>query len=223
MTWSYLRVAPLGRQARGQVAVKRGRFLGTFTAGALLGLAGCAMQAQIDHDPRFSVATCHSYAFADQQAGGAPAASAFDNPLNAKRLREAIAASLATRNLPAAADGASADCLVSYAIGSRLAPDYLTPNYYWGYGVPPPLGWGRYGAGGGVVWAAPSTYREGRVTVDLYDARSHQALWHAFVDADVTELTGAEADARIRAVVATIFEKFPAAATTTPGPATGKS
>lgn len=217
MPWSYLRFAPLGRQAREKFAVQRGRVMSAFAAGALLGLAGCAMQAQTDHDSRFSVASCHSYAFADQPAGGAPAASAFDNPLNARRLREAIAASLAARKMSASADGASADCLVSYAIGSRLAPDYAAPNYGWGYGVPAPLGWGRYGTGGGVVWAAPYAYREGRVTVDLYDARSHQALWHAFVDADVTGLTGAEADARIKAVVAAIFEKFPAAGAAAPG------
>ncbi len=187
---------------------------------ALLVLGGCAIQAQSDHDAKFTVATCHSYAFSDQQAGAPPIAAAFDNPLNAKRLRDAIASSLAARNLPAAAEGANADCLVSYAIGSRLAPDPLSSQYAWGYGygygygVPPPIGWGRY-AGAGALWGAPSVYRQGRVSVDLFDARSHQALWHAFVDADVTELTGAQADTRIKAAVAAIFEKFPLA----PGPA----
>jgi hypothetical protein len=180
----------------------------------MLGMGGCAMQAQTDHDPKFSVVSCHSYSFSDQQAGGAPVAAAFDNPLNAKRLRDAIASSLAAHKLPPAAEGTTADCLVSYAIGSRLASDNFGPyygygyGYGWGYGMPAPLGWGPY-AGGGAVWGAPYAHREGRVTVDLYDARSHQALWHAFVDADVTELTGAEADARIRAAVAAIFEKFP--------------
>lgn len=202
--------------------MERGRIISTFAVGALLALGGCAMQAQSDHDAKFSVASCHSYAFSDQLAGGAPAAAAFDNPLNAKRLREAIATSLAARNLPAAADATSADCLVSYAIGSRLAPDTLSPQYAWGVGVAPPLGWGRYG-GAGVMWGAPYAYREGRVTVDLYDARSRQALWHAFVDADVTELTGAEADSRIKAAVAAIFEKFPPLAVAAPNSAINKS
>jgi hypothetical protein len=193
----------------------------TITAGALLAMAGCAMQAQTDHDAKFSVASCHSYAFSDQQAGAAPAGTAFDNPLNAKRLRDAIATNLAAHNLPAAAEGSNADCLVSYAMGSRLAADSFSPQYAWGYGVPAPLGWGRYG-GGGMVWGAPYAYREGRVSVDLYDARSRQALWHAFVDADVSELTGAQADSRITAAVAAIFEKFPPLAHAVPG-APGKS
>jgi hypothetical protein len=202
--------------------MERSTVISTFAASAMLGLGGCAMQAQTDHDAKFSVASCHNYAFSDQQAGAAPTAAAFDNPLNAKRMRDAIADSLAARNLPAAADATSADCLVSYAIGSRLAADSLSPQYQWGFGVPPPLGWGRY-AGGGVAWGAPYAYREGRVTVDLYDARSHQALWHAFVDADVTELTGTEADTRIRAAVAAIFEKFPPLAAAATSPATNKS
>jgi len=132
-------------------------------------------------------------------------------PISAIRLREAIAGSLAARNLTPAAEGTSADCLVSYALGSRLAADNFGSTYEWGYAVPPP-GYARYyGYYGGAGWGSPYTYREGRVTVDLYDARSHQALWHAYVDTDVTELKGAEADQRIKAAVAAIFDKFPIA------------
>jgi hypothetical protein len=191
--------------------MKRGAVLKPLAVGALVGLAGCAVEARTDHDAKFSVASCHSYAFADQQSGVAPASSAFDNPLNAKRLRDAIASSLAQRNLPVAADGKNADCLVSYAIGSRLEPDPWASPYAWGYGPPPPVGWGGRYYGGG-AWGGAYAYRQGRVSIDLYDARSHQALWHSELDADVTELTGSEADQRIRAAVATIFEKFPVAA-----------
>ena len=157
-----------------------------------------------------------------QQTAGLAAAAAFDNPLHAKRLHDAIASSLAARNLTVAAAGASADCVVSYAIGSRLAPDLVAAGYGWGPALGPPAGWGYYGATGGVMWAAPYGHREGRVSVNLFDARTQQALWHAYVDADVTALTGAEADQRIKAVVAAIFEKFPQTATATSVPAMGK-
>ena len=204
--------------------MKCGAVLKPIAISAWLGLAGCAMEARTDHDRRFSVASCHSYAFADQLPGAVPASSAFDNPLNAKRLRDAIAANLADRKLPIAADGGNADCLVSYAIGSRLEPDQWGSYYAWGYGSPPPIGWGGhyygYGAGG---WGAPYAYRQGRVSIDLYDAKTHQALWHADLDADVTELTGPEADQRIRSVVATIFQKFPVVGPAAPGVAANKS
>ena len=125
------------------------------------------MEARTDHDAKFSVASCHTYAFSDSQPGEAPAATAFDNPLNASRMREAIATSLAARNLPVAADAKNADCLVSYAIGSRMEADPWTSGYAgYGYAPSPPLGWGgRYYGGAG--WGAPYAYRQGRVTVDL--------------------------------------------------------
>lgn len=202
--------------------MRSGRNSRLVVAAAALLAAGCALQAHTDYDQNTPVVGCRSYAFADQQAAGPTAAAAFDNPLNAKRLREAIAAGLMARNLTVAAAGASADCVLSYAIGSRLAPDLVASGYGWGPALGPPIGWGYYGAPGGVMWAAPYNLREGRVSVNLFDARTQQALWHAYVDADVTALTGAEADQRIKAVVAAIFEKFPQTATATSVPAMGK-
>ena len=182
---------------------------GLAAAAAMTLLAGCALQAQTDSDPRVSLASCHSFGFAEASDTGPGATSAFGNPLNEKRLREAIAGSLSSRGLTVAADVAGADCLVGYAIGSRLAPDPTAPRFSWGLGMGWG-GWGHHGLGGSVAWQAPYDYREGRVTVNLYDARSRQALWHAYVDADVTGLRGTDAEQRIKAVVAAIFEKFPA-------------
>ncbi|MDE2219260.1 MAG: DUF4136 domain-containing protein [Gammaproteobacteria bacterium] len=178
-------------------------------AAAMLLLGGCALEARTDSDPRSSVAVCHNYAFADVAASRPDGATAFGNPLNEKRLREAIASSMASHGVPAAAEGVSADCVVGYAIGSRLVPDPTAPRFSWGLGWG---GWGYRGMGGSLAWQVPYDYREGRVTVNLYDARSHQALWHAYVDADVTGLTGADAEQRIKAVVDAIFRKFPGGA-----------
>jgi len=181
--------------------------------GSLIGLAGCALHARTDSDPRASVAACHSFSFAEAGMGRPDATAAFGNPLNEKRLREAIAANLSARGLQVAASGTAGDCTVGYAIGSRLAPDPAEPRVSWGLGWG---GWGRHGVGGSLAWSAPYDYREGRVTVDLFDTHSHEALWHAYVDEDVTRLTGADAEQRIKAVVAAIFEKFPAAVTGAP-------
>jgi len=181
-----------------------------FATGSLVGLTGCALHARTDSDPRVSVAACHSFSFADAGMARPDATAAFGNPLNEKRLREAIAANLSARGLQVAASGTAGDCTVGYAIGSRLAPDPAEPRMSWGLGWG---GWGRHGVGGSLAGSAPYDYREGRVTVDLFDTHSHEALWHAYVDEDVTRLTGADAEQRIKAVVAAIFEKFPAAVT----------
>ncbi len=191
---------------------------GMAVAAALALLGGCALQARTDSDPRASVASCHSYAFADSMESRPEAATAFGNPLNEKRLRDAIAGGLGAHGLPAAADSASADCVVGYAIGSRLAPDPASPRFSWGLGMGWG-GWGHRGLGGSLAWEAPYDYREGRVTINLYDAHSHLALWHAYVDADVTSLTGADAEQRIKAVVDAIFKKFPGGAAVAAAPA----
>ncbi len=200
-----------GRESQEGTMSTRNTIPGLAAAVAMALLAGCALQAQTDSDPRVSLATCHNYSFADAQDSRPEATSAFGNPLNEKRLREAIAGSLAARGLLLSTEGGAADCLVGYAIGSRLAPDPTAPRFNWGFGMGWG-GWGHHGLGGALAWQAPYDYREGRVTVNLYDARSHQALWHAYVDADVTGLMGTDAEQRIKAVVAAIFAKFPAAA-----------
>lgn len=193
---------------------------GLAAAAAMILLAGCALQARTDSDPRASLSVCHNYAFAEAAESRPEGATAFGNPLNEKRLRDAIAGGLAAHGIAAAADGAAPECVVGYAIGSRLAPDPAAPRFSWGLGWG---GWGYRGLGGSLAWQVPYDYREGRVTVNLYDARSHQALWHAYVDADVTGLTGADAEQRIKAVVDAIFKKFPGNAVAAPPPPAVKS
>jgi hypothetical protein len=192
--------------------------LGLLAAGTACLLAGCALSARTDYDPRVSMAGCHSYAFADRSLQQPVAA--FGNPLNDKRMREAIAGNLAARGIAPVAEGGAADCIVSYAIGSRLAADPADPRLQWGLGWG---GWGRHGWGGSLAWGGPYDYREGRVTVDLYDAHSHEALWHAYVDEDVTGLTGADAEKRIREAVNVIFQKFPTAAPAPPATSASRS
>ena len=136
---------------------------------------------------------------------GGPAA-AFANPVNADRLRAAIAANLASKGLQQAADPKSADCVVGYAMGTRQVFDDF--GYGWGWGG----GWGRRGwgyGGWGWGWGGPYVDTEGRIAVDLFDAHSRQAIWHASVEQNVAGLTGPSAEAKIDAATAAIFTKFP--------------
>jgi len=173
-------------------------------AGAVL-TSGCALQARSDSDPKASMAQCRNYGFAP--ATSEHAEGAFANPLNDKRLREAIGQQLQSRGMRVAGETETADCLVHYAIGSRVGVDAGAPRASWGFG----WGFGRRGYGGSLAYDVPYDYREGRVSVDLSDAHTHDALWHAYVNVDVTYLTGDEADKRIHEAVAAIFARFPLA------------
>ena len=181
-------------------------------AGALgVGLSACtSLPVTTDANPNMSVSSCHTYAFANEHIANSDHPAAYGNPLNAQRLREAVAVNLAAKGIQPAADQATAQCVVGYAIGSRqVFNDYYAGWGGWGYG-----GWGgprRGGFYGGWGWDGPYVSDETRIAVDIFDARSRTPIWHASVSQNVSNLTGPNAEAKISQGTAAIFAKFPLA------------
>ena len=194
------------------------RVIHAAAAGALgLGLAACStLPVTTDINPNLSVASCHTYAFAHEHMANADQPAAYGNPLNAERLRAAVAANLAAKGIQPAEHG-SAECVVGYALGSRqVINDYYGGFGGWGYGGGG-YGWGRHGGlYGGWGWDGPYARDETRIAVDLFDAKTHKPIWHASVNQYAYDLTGPNAEAKINAGTAAIFAKFPSA---TPLPA----
>lgn len=180
---------------------------------ALIALEACtSIPVTTDYNPNLTVAICHTYAFAKEQAANADQPAAFGNPLNTERLRVAIASNLAAKGIQPVDDRSAADCVVGYAMGSRQVFD----DYYGGFGLGwgGGYGWGRRGFGGG--WGAGGAWDDGpwvsnetRITVDLFDAKSRKPIWHASASQSVADLTGPNAEARINAAAAAIFTKLP--------------
>ena len=168
-------------------------------------LTACAtMYVTSDVRSPNSVATCHTYDWAAEMHASDRPAPAFANPLNESRLKAAISGQLQAKGVQAAAPGAPADCMVGYGIGSRTTVEGYP--YGWGWGG----GWGwRHGFVAGWDEPYPYAYREGRIAVDMYDGHTHQPLWHATVNQDVTALTGSDAEAKINEAVVAIFTKYP--------------
>jgi hypothetical protein len=170
------------------------------------GLAGCTtLQVSSDLNPRASITSCHTYAWAEEiparrAPGGAPI-----NPVNAARLRAALDSRLQARGLQLVAERSAADCVVGYAIGVRQIVDPYPYEWGWGAG----WGWGRRGFVG--AWGAdwPLVYSQGLIAVDVYESKGREPIWHVSVTEDVTELTGSKAEARINAAVDAMFAKFP--------------
>jgi len=139
---------------------------------------------------------CNTFGWAGTFRGDSALRTTVANPLNEDRLRAAIAT-----HLPVQAPPGYADCLVGYGIGSTTVVQgwYGSGPYAYGYG------WPYYGWG----WPGPYVYRDGIIAVDLYDARSGQALWHASVQQSLEGLSGDEAARKIDEAVAAIFTKYP--------------
>lgn len=182
----------------------------TLLTGACLVLGGCnTLPVTTDLNPNYSVTNCHTYAFAQEHVANIDQPAAFGNPLNADRLRSAIETNLAAKGVRRVNDHSAADCIVGYALGTRQ----VFSDYYGGWGVGVGYGWGYrggWGGWGGWGWDGPYVENETRISVDLFDAKSRKAIWHAHVSQTTYDLTGPNAQARINAGTAAIFAKFPA-------------
>lgn len=185
-----------------------------FAALASFALGACtSLPVTTDVNPNASVGSCHTYAWAQEHITASGAQGAFGNPLNADRLRVAIGSNLAARGIQPAADYKTADCVVGYAIGTRVVAD---PYVGWGVAG---YGWGRRGWGWGYGWDYPYVHDEGRISVDLFDAKTHTAIWHGSVNQYVGDTTGPSAELRINQAAAAIFTKFPVIASPAMAPA----
>jgi Domain of unknown function (DUF4136) len=188
-------------------------------AGAMgLGLAACTtLPVTTDANPNMSVSNCHTYAFANEHVANSDHPAAYGNPLNAERLRVAVASNLAAKGIQPA-DRATAECVVGYAIGTRqVFNDYYAGWGGWGYGG---WGYGRRGGfygGGGWGWDGPYVSDETRIAIDVFDSKSRTPIWHASVSQSVSNLTGPNAEAKISQGTAAIFAKFPIATPLPPG------
>lgn len=136
---------------------------------------------------------CHSFAWAGSFRGG-PLSATIANPVNEAQLRSAIESHLSA--LGVRAEASSPDCLVGYGIGLHG----VVEDWAWG------PGWGPWW--GGPYWGGPYIYPEAVIAVDLYDARSHQAIWHGYARIAPSELRGEHSQQGIEAAVAAIFTKY---------------
>jgi Domain of unknown function (DUF4136) len=184
-------------------------FARAVVASVVCGLGACtSLRVTSDvNQPLASNVKCHSFAWAGSFHGSSDSLrSTVANPVNESRLRAAIQSNLSTYGVQLTAT--DADCLVGYGIGMRNVVDGYPYGYGWGWGGG--YGW-RYGGVGyyGYGWDYPYVYSEGIIGVDLYDAKTKQALWHASVDQNLQGATGDRADKKIQAAVAAIFTKYP--------------
>jgi hypothetical protein len=187
------------------------KVVGAAGIGALVfGISACTtLPVTTDANPNLSVASCHTYAFAQEHVANGDQPAAYGNPLNAERLRVAIESNLAAKGLQRA-DRGGADCIIGYAMGSRQ----VFNDYYAGFGAGWGYGWGRHGGfygGGGWGWDGPYVRDETRIAVDVFDAKSRTPIWHASVSQSAGDLTGPNAEAKISAGTAAIFAKYPLA------------
>lgn len=168
---------------------------------ACIGIACAGVQARSDFDPHARFDAYRTFAWIGDEPGtlGSGSGGEGADPLLARRIREAIEAQLASRGYRKVEDPAEADFVVSFDMGKQeklRIQSTPTPGPAYGYG-----GW--YTDSG----VSTTSYTEGTLNVDVFDGRSHQAVWHGWATTRINP--NADRAALVDEVVGAILAKFP--------------
>lgn len=167
-------------------------------------LNACAgIPVSTDYDPNWQVPATPAYAWLPHPLSKAD--PMVDNDLVAARVHRAVDEQLAAKGFSVAASEAEVNVLVTYHIGEEEKLDINT--FHSSYGYYPC--WHCWGPGfDSDIWV--SQYTQGKLIVDLVDAKTKQLVWRGIASRRVPSFDSPqERDQYIRETVAAIFKKFP--------------
>ena len=165
--------------------------------------SGCATQLHVgsDYDRSAIFRNYHTFTVMQRERRGV------EDPLVAARVEDAIKADLVAKGYAEASDPHKADFTVDFTIGSRERTDFTSyPQPY------APWGWGGPGWWGQPYWGDAvdvRQYREGTLSVDIFDARSHTPVWHGWANKELSEDDSAHSTGAVQRAVAAVLAQFP--------------
>ncbi len=205
------------------MSMKRVSLRNALAAGALAGLlAGCVVGPQVrtQSAPDLNLAQYTTYNYVKQ-----PSTDRGDyRSLTTRNLEDAVDRQMQARGYT---KSDHPGLLINFRTMVRnKVQGSWGPGWAWGWGEGwgpgwgPGLGPGWVGPGWGPGWWGPTpwayggwgdieTYSEGTLTVDVIDARTHDAIWTGSAVSDVTREALAHPRESIDQNVAAIFAKFP--------------
>lgn len=168
--------------------------------GALTACASLRVGSDFDRNAAFS--GYHAFAWMPREHYGTR------NPLVVERARDAIRAELTNKGFTYAGNAATADFVVDFTIGARERVDIASyPAPYAG-----PWNWRYRGWWGYPYWGNTidvREYREGTLSIDVFDARNHKAVWHGWAKKELSQADIDRSETPIREAVAGVLDKFP--------------
>lgn len=162
---------------------------------------GCStLQVGHDFDHSASLSGYHSYNFMERERHGT------SNPLVVQRARDAIETELKRKGfVPVAAE--QADFAVDFTIGARDRTEIESlPATYVAYRWWDIQGWWE------PYWGSQldvRQYKEGTLSIDVFDARTHRPVWHGWAKKELTRSDLEHSEAPIRAAVSAVLQAFP--------------
>jgi len=169
----------------------------------VLTLAACAsLQTGSDFERTVNMSGYHTFAWMPREHYGT------HNPLVIQRARDAIQGSLVGKGFAYVEDSTKADFVVDFTIGAHDRTDIQSyPVSYAG-----PLYPGYYGWWGRPYWGRDvdvRQYREGTMSIDVFDVRTHRAVWHGWAKKELSQSDIDRSDVAIRSAVESVLQRFP--------------
>ena len=169
-------------------------------------LAGCStLQVGNDYDRRASFANFHTFTVMHREH------KSVHNPLVAQRTEDAIKDELVRKGYRLAANPGEADFAVDFTVGSRERTDIN--SYPQSYAA---VGWAGWGGGpgwwGDRYWGNDidvRQFREGTLSIDVFNARDHRPVWHGWAKKELSQQDINNSEQPIRTAVAAVLAKFP--------------
>jgi hypothetical protein len=177
---------------------------------SLVLISGCASKTEpiIDYNPYHNFSAYQTFAFISDHPMIRAEGSGSGNPLNEGRITNSIENNLANKGFSRVSDPEYADFAISFTVGARdrIRADSYPTTYRAGYG-----GWGR-GWGGGyhsTQVVNVRNYTKGMLSIDIFDVREHQPVWHGTVSKRITDSMTKDPGPVIHEVVTAILVSFP--------------
>ena len=166
---------------------------------ASLALAACAtLETGVDFDRSAGFSGYQSFGWLPRTHQG------IRNPLNVRRVQDAIRVELEAKGLRFEAQLARADLAVDFTMSSQERTDITSfPVEYRG-------GW-RWGGGYFGSEIDVRQYREGTLAIDVFDARGHRPIWHGWAKKPLSRKDLENPGPSIRAAVAAVLARYPPA------------
>jgi Domain of unknown function (DUF4136) len=160
--------------------------------------AGCATSPDVrtDFDPAAHFASYHTYTWLGKPTG--------ISPLVEQRIVQGVDAHLQAKGWQPASSADTADVAV---VANTVTQQQTTlDTFYTGGGY---AGWGwRGGMGMGTSTTTVRTYTQGTLIVDLFDAKTKQAIWRGTGTATVPK-SPTDVTATVQAALDKMFANFP--------------
>lgn len=169
----------------------------------VLGLSACeTLRVGSDYDHTADFGGFHSFTWLPREDYGVR------NPLIVERARKDIETRLEQKGYTYVTNPEAADFAVDFTIGARERTDIRTyPTPYggpWSWYGPRWWGYPYWGTGVDV-----HQYREGVLSIDVFDARTHRPVWHGWARKDLTRRDMEDSGRSIREAVDSVLAKFP--------------